>query len=158
MGGLGWTPEKFDLVDWASLHAALKNKPDMFGIWLAKQSIGVCPVRRNTARIDGKVDNVCPNCMRVIERSDHLNLCTEVGRSTLFEANVDGVEEWLYRNGRTDSEMAFWIVAILRLRGCTAGIDLERMAPDVRQVVEDIFTIGWVEFLHGTPEGSGLHY
>lgn len=149
MGGLGWTPEKFDLVDWAGLHAALKNKPDTFGIWLAKQGIGVCATRRNTARIDKKLDDVCPNCLRVTERSDHLNLCTEVGRSTLFEASVDGVEEWLYRKGRTDSEMAFWIVAILRLRGRTAGICLERMAPDVRQVVEDIFTIGWVEFLHG---------
>ena len=45
--------------------------------------------------------------------------------------------------------MAFWLVGILRLRGRTSGIHLERMAPDVRQVVEDIFVIGWVEILHG---------
>lgn len=148
-GGLGWSSERFELVDWKGLHAALKNKPDMFGIWLAKQSIGVCATRRNMARIEKESDNVCPNCMRVIERSDHLNRCSEVGRSTLFESSVNQMEEWLYSRGRTDQEMAFWIVAILRLHGSTSGIHLDRMAPNVRQVVEDIFAIGWVEFLHG---------
>ena len=42
VGGLGWSSEQFHLVDWESLHLCLNSRPDMFGIWLAKQCIGVC--------------------------------------------------------------------------------------------------------------------
>ena len=148
-GGLGWLASTFDLVDWDGLNEVLGTKPDMFGIWLAKQSIGVCATRRNTARIDGHDDNVCPNCMFELERSDHLNRCTDPGRTALFESSVARLESWLTARGRTDSDMAFWILAILRLRGEVEGIRLEVMPPNVRAVVEDIFAIGWVEFLHG---------
>ena len=40
-GGLGWTNEQFELVDWESLHESLKTRPDMFRIWLSKQCMGV---------------------------------------------------------------------------------------------------------------------
>ena len=40
-GGLGWTKHQFDSIDWDSLQAALRKKSNMFGIWYAKQSIGI---------------------------------------------------------------------------------------------------------------------
>ena len=148
-GGLGWSVATFDLVYWEGLNEVLQTKPDMFGIWLAKQSIGVYATRRNTARIDGHDDNVCPNCMCELERSDHLNRCTDIGRTVLFESSVSRLESWLNTRGRTVSDMAFWVIAILRLRGEAEGIRLEMMPANARAVVEDIFAIGWVEFLHG---------
>ena len=78
-GGLRWTDEHIKLVDWESLDATLKGKPDMFCIWLAKQCIRVNAMRRNMARIKVTEDAVCPHCKLVWERSDHLNPCNNVG-------------------------------------------------------------------------------
>ncbi len=50
-GGLGWSAAAFNAVDWQAITAALKGKPDTFGLWLSKQAIGVCATRKNLARI-----------------------------------------------------------------------------------------------------------
>lgn len=147
-GGLGWTEETFDLVDWESLHDSLRGKADMFCIWLSKQCIGVNATRRNVARIDKSSDDICPNCKLVRERSNHLNKCTDVGRTALFEESVSKLETWMGRK-QTEPELAHWIVKVLQLRGVTRGIPWEAMSGAVRGVIEDIFRIGWVEFLHG---------
>ena len=42
IGGLGWTRAKFDSVDWAALCTGLAGKSEMYGVWLAKQTIGIC--------------------------------------------------------------------------------------------------------------------
>ena len=36
-GGLGWSQATFDTVDWSAITAALRRKPEMFGLWLSKQ-------------------------------------------------------------------------------------------------------------------------
>lgn len=149
VGGLGWSSEQFHLVDWESLHLCLNSRPDMFGIWLAKQCIGVCATRRNMARINREDDEVCPNCKAVRERSTHLNVCRDIGRTALFDESVDRVEQWMGQRGRTEPEMAFWLGKILRLRGSTAEIPWHRMSDGVRAVMEDVLTIGWTELLHG---------
>ena len=41
-GGLGWSVKKVDSVDWYTLRDALTGKSEMFGIWLLKQTIGIC--------------------------------------------------------------------------------------------------------------------
>ncbi len=50
-GGLGWSQATFDAIDWSAITAALQGKPEMFGSWLSKQSIGVCATRKNLGRI-----------------------------------------------------------------------------------------------------------
>ena len=148
-GGLGWTNEQFESVDWESLHEALQRRPDMFRVWLSKQCMGSNATRRNVARIEKHDDDICPNCKLVRERSNHLNRCTDVGRTALFDESVDRLQEWLERGNRTEPELSFWIIRILRLRGSTQGILLDRMSPEVEAVVRDIFRIGWTELLHG---------
>ena len=148
-GGLGWTTDQFELVDWDSLHLSLRRRPTMFRIWLSKQCMGANATRRNVARIEGHNDDICPNCKLVRERSNHLNRCTDVGRTTLFDESVDKLQEWLERGNRTEPELAFWLIQILRLRGSTRGIQVDQMSPEVESVVRDIFCIGWVELLHG---------
>ena len=64
------------LVDWEGLRDGLKGRPAMFGIWLAKQSVGVCATQRNMALITGERDILCPNCRQLYrEDSSHLNRC-----------------------------------------------------------------------------------
>ena len=50
-GGLGWSGEQFDQVDWTALDRVLLSKPGMYQLWLSKQCIGICATRRNLARI-----------------------------------------------------------------------------------------------------------
>ena len=148
-GGLGWTSEQFESVDWDSLHQALQRRPVMFRIWLSKQSMGANATRRNMARIENHDDDICPNCKLVRERSSHLNQCTDVGRTALFDKSVDKLQEWMERGNRTEPELTYWLIRILRLRGSMQGIRLDQMSPEVEAVVRDIFRIGWVELLHG---------
>jgi hypothetical protein len=78
-GGLGWSVAAFNAVDWQAIAAALKGKPDTFGLWLSKQAIGVCATRKNLARIQGILDNRCPNCGSPHKDNKHLNRCTDPG-------------------------------------------------------------------------------
>ena len=148
-GGLGWDRERFNLVDWESLHECLHTKKEMFGVWLSKQCMGVCATRRNMARINKEDDDVCPNCKHVRERSDHLNRCPDLGRTALFDESVGRLERWMDLHNRTEPELAYWIGKVLRLRGSVNAIPWHQMTEGVRRVVEDVFRIGWVEFLHG---------
>ncbi len=80
-GGLGWSATTFDLVDWISIGEALKEKPKMLRLWLAKQSIRVCATRKNLARIIQDIlDDRCPNCGSPQEDNKHLNRCPDKGR------------------------------------------------------------------------------
>jgi hypothetical protein len=77
---LGWAANTFDSVDWCSITAVLKGKPEMFGLWLSKQSIGVCATRTNLARIKDILDDHYPNCGLACKDHKHLNQCPDPGR------------------------------------------------------------------------------
>ncbi len=66
-GGLSWSQATFDMVDWSAITAALRGKPEMFGLWLSKQSIGVYANRKNLGRIQDILDDQCPNCGSIQE-------------------------------------------------------------------------------------------
>ena len=44
---LGWTPMKFNAVDWRSINDCLVTKFNMYGLWLCKQVSGVCAMMKN---------------------------------------------------------------------------------------------------------------
>ena len=67
--GLGWTPHRFDLVDFRARDGALCGKPDGFGLWLCKQQSGFCATRRHMARLQDLLDDRCPNCLQRGKRS-----------------------------------------------------------------------------------------
>ena len=73
-GGLGWPQERFDQVAWWALYKCLVYKPDRYGIWLLKQSSGVCATRYNMARLQDHLDNWCSNCWQV-DKASYLNAC-----------------------------------------------------------------------------------
>ncbi len=79
MGGLGWSEEAFDEVDWKALEQALNCHPNGFQLWLSKQAIGICATQKNTARIQDILDDRCPNCSKQGEYNKHLNTCTDPG-------------------------------------------------------------------------------
>ncbi len=83
-GGLGWSEYQFQQVAWKLIDDALRNKPDMFQIWHAKQCIKVCTTRSRMARIQDILDSKCPNCKQEHEKSHHLNSCLDHARTLLF--------------------------------------------------------------------------
>ena len=107
VGGLGWTHGKFDCVDWRILHNVLTSKPDMYGVWVSKQTVGACATRRALARIQGSDDDRCPNCLIGPERHTHLNQCQDQGRSHVFEKDVEDLHMWLCRT--MDAKLRYWI-------------------------------------------------
>jgi hypothetical protein len=72
-GGLGWLNLTFKLVGWISIAATLKNKPEMFELWLAEQSIGICATWKNLAQVQDILDDRCPNCGTPCKDNLHLN-------------------------------------------------------------------------------------
>ena len=48
-GGPGWDEEIFDSVDWKARRRAMEGKQEMYGLWLAKQEIGICRTQTNAA-------------------------------------------------------------------------------------------------------------
>ena len=149
-GGLGWTPEQFASVDWRARERAQRKRPEMFGVWLAKQESGFCRTQRHTSRIQNILDDRCPNCLRSGEDSKHLNRCTDPGRVKLFRECVRKLEKWMNRGRQTDPRLATLIKDYLMHRGFETMESLSRRMPHEFQVAaasQD--SIGWVEFLHG---------
>ena len=50
--GLGWSKEAFRAVDWETLSECLRFKPQMYQLWLSKQSSGFCGTQDMVARWD----------------------------------------------------------------------------------------------------------
>ena len=148
-GGLGWSQKKFDSVDWNALRSALAGKSEMFRVWYAKQTIGVCATRRNMARITGSNDDRCPNCRCSPERHDHLLCCSDPGRTALYDDDVETLHTWMTEGGRTDDEVAYWIHKYLLLRGEACMQHLGPMSDRMERIAVEIDEIGWVDFMHG---------
>ncbi len=87
-GRLGWLRRRFKQVSWPSLELVLRSKPDMYQLWLSKQCIRMCAIRRNLTRIQDILDDKCPNCGQAQETSTHLNRCPDNGRTLLFKESV----------------------------------------------------------------------
>jgi len=149
IGGLGWSSRRFDIIDWHTLTMVLESKPAMYGVWLAKQTVGVCATRRQMARNGGLSDDRCPNCLLGPERSSHLNLCLDEGRSLLFNDNVDELDNWMIKNEKTDRELRYWLSTYLRFRGERTMCSLGIRSTVIQEIAEDIDLIGWTDFLHG---------
>jgi hypothetical protein len=150
-GGLGWSEYQFEQVAWKSIDEALRNKPDMFQIWHAKQCIGVCATRSRIAQIQDILDSKCPNCKQEQEKSHHLNRCPDQGRTLLFRESVTNLVNWMHEHNRTDAELAYWIEKYLIFRGTRTFTHLVRDqgSNQIRDAAASQDEIGWVEFLHG---------
>jgi hypothetical protein len=130
---------------------ALRNKPDMFQSWHAKQCIGVCTTRSQMVRIQDILDSKCPNCKQEQEKSHHPNRCPDQGRTLLFKESVANLVNWMHEYNCTEAELAYWIEKYLILRGTRTLSYLvqDQGSSQIRDAAASQDAIGWVEFLHG---------
>ena len=151
-GGLGWSVERFDSVDWRAIADAISNRPEMFQLLLSKQAIGVCTTQKNTARIQDILDDRFPNYGKRPEDNHYLNRCPDPGRVKLFSNGVRKLSNWMRKGNQTDTELAFSIREYLLHRGQVKMANLAIIRPmstAMKEVAESQDEIGWVEFLHG---------
>jgi hypothetical protein len=120
----------------------------MYGIWLAKQMIGICATHQNMARIGGWANDRCPNCLCGPEQHDHLARCINLGRTALFEDDVNNLHMWMTDHSNTDEDVAFWIHKYLLLQGEYTMSKLGGMSMGMLDVAAAFDEIGWVEVLH----------
>ena len=148
-GGLGWVQHRFDQLVWASLHKTLASKPDMYGIWLSKQSSGCCATRVHILkRLQDHLDNKCPNCGRQ-EQASHLMVCPSKDRTKLLEEGVEQLTTWLHEDSRTNTELAYWIPKYVIFRGQRLMATLGPMSHAMRQAAISQDEIGWRQFTEG---------
>jgi hypothetical protein len=80
---LGWHGLTFDDVDWEHRAACLRSKPEMYQLWLSKQSTGFCATGVNMGHWFDATVTSCPNCFRPAEAVGHLLHCKDAGRIKL---------------------------------------------------------------------------
>lgn len=158
---LKWTSEKFDEIDWDSLHAALSKKKNMYTLWLAKQASSFCGSRLQVSRMSPGADDRCPNCMMAEERSEHLNLCRDSLRTRQFQESVEELRKWM-SSSTTHPELLFWLPRYLLARNRCSFEQLPSFAPatagltfssQMRVIAAGQDKIGWTHFLEGKVTG-----
>ncbi len=147
--GRGWTPARFNAVDWEGISTCLDTKSEMYGLWLSKQVSGICATRSNVARIQDLLDDKCPNCLQPGETAGHLNLCPAEGRVLFFNECVEDLDKWLGQGDKTDPELAYWIPKYILMRGKRPFATLGPMSPSMMRVAQAQDLIGWREFMEG---------
>ena len=145
-----WTEECFDEIDWENLDLALKNKPEGYKVWRSKQNSGFCGTRVQVGRYAGDhlPDEKCPNCGQR-EIAEHLMLCPNRDRTRLLKEQTENLEEWLYKDEKTEPELAYWIPKYIRMRGTTQFAAMGEMSATMRHIAESQDKIGWRRFTEG---------
>jgi hypothetical protein len=104
MSYLGWYAATFDNVDWKSRDKCLAPKPDMFKMWVFKQSSKFCTSGRNMGHWFGSEHTSCPNCGMEDKDSAHLMHCCDLGHFG-FQEEVNKLTAWL-QSSHTDPDLA----------------------------------------------------
>ena len=144
-----WTEECFDEIDWDHLELALKNKPEGYKVWRSKQNSGFCGTRVQVGRYGGEhqPDEKCPNCGQR-EIAEHLMLCPNQDRTRLLTEQTENLEEWLYKDEKTEPELATGF-QIIRRGGHTIRCNGGNVCHDASHCGESRQEIGWSWFTEG---------
>ena len=97
---------------------------------------------------DPDADTSCPNCG---DREDaaHLCQCPDEDRTRLLCENVDDLEEWLNKGGKTDPHLAYWIPRYIKYRGVRRFQDMDFLPEHLKPLAESQDLIGYRHFMEG---------
>jgi hypothetical protein len=145
---LGWHGATFDDVDWDQRDACLRGKPEMYQLWLSKQSTGFCATGVNMGRWFDATVTSCPNCSSPKETAGHLLRCKDVGRTKLFKDTIISLEEWM-ESHYTDPRLARAVSLFLQHRGNRKFASFPGLDRDLLELAHKQDAIGWDDFLEG---------
>ena len=143
------SPAQFDSIDWVSRHRALSTSPDMYRIWLAKQTNNFSATGVQLSRYGMAIDeDRCPNCRTRGERSDHLCRCPDPGRTRLYKEQIQELEDWLIKS-YAHPEIVYFLPKYLLLRGTREFLSLGTMSTPMEDLARDQDLIGWRNLTEG---------
>ena len=134
-------------MDWESRDSALHGKPDMFKMWLFKQSSSFCTSGKNMGRWFGSEHISCPNCNAPDEDAAHLLHCRDPGRFGLFRSEVNKIAAWL-RQSHTDPTLATILTDYILSRG-TRRLNALDLPSRFHRFAFSQDMIGWDNFMLG---------
>jgi mannose-6-phosphate isomerase class I len=73
-------------------------------------------------------------------------LCPNQDRTRLLTEQTENLEEWLYKDEKTEPELVYWIPY---LRGTTQFAAMGEMSATMRHIAESQDKIGWRRFTEG---------
>eukprot|EP00956_Cyclotella_meneghiniana_P033377 scaffold95526_cov21-Cyclotella_meneghiniana.AAC.1 len=147
---LGWYAAVFDNVDWTARDKVLSRKPDMFRMWVYKQSSGFISSGKNMRRWFGSEHSQCPNCGKEDDDAQHLMHCPDPGRYALFREEVQKLTVWLeIEMNHIDPILAKIISRYVMTRGSSRLADFHDVPPEYYKFVYKQQLIGWDNFLLG---------
>lgn len=148
IGELGWYSATFDSVDWEARDKSISSKPDMFRIWLFKQSSSFCASGKNMGRWFGSAVTCCPNCLQPDEDAAHLLHCPDPGRFALLRDELRGLEDWMQKS-YTHPSLAHAVSHYVFHRGAVKFQDIPGLPFELRRLAEEQDLIGWENFMEG---------
>ena len=140
--------EIFDLIDFRAIQLALRDKPQMYHVWYAKQTSGWCATGSKLAQWDPEADSRCPNCFGLNEDAGHLMHCPSVHRTALFNKTITELKEWMDENG-THPALTKIVTLYLRERGRRKLSALLNIPAEFAQLCREQDQIGWRQFTEG---------
>ena len=70
-------------------------------------------------------------------------------RTRLINDNADELPKWLYIDGRTEPQLAYWVPKYIKYRGTVKCVDLGDMSPGIFVLARSQDLIGWTYFMEG---------
>ena len=150
---LGWHAQVFDNIDWKARDQALEGKPDMFKQWLFKQSLTFCASGKNMGWWFGSEHTSCPNCNAPQEDAAHHLHCPDAGRFSLFQTEVNKLEDWLCMH-HIDPYLARILPPYILWWGEASLSDTKCLPQDLRPFAFEQDLIGWDKLMLGQISGQ----
>ena len=144
----GMDEPTFSSIAWDDIDAAMRGTSKMYRLWYAKQGSGYCGVGHWTSRYQKGTDGRCPSCYHLDETADHLNRCKHAARTSIFEEQVDLIEQWM-ESTYMDQDLKVWLLIYLRGRGRTRFQDLPGLPDKLKGIAKEQDDIGWGRFTEG---------
>jgi hypothetical protein len=145
-----WPNDRFGKIDWEHLDLVLKNKPNMYKIWRSKQNLGFCGTGVQVGLYSGTAwpNKRCSNC-GCRETAAHLLIHPNEDRTQLLIKNTDKLGKWLERDNIMDSELSYWTIKYILMRGAKPFTEMGAMPPHMKAlaVSQDVigYAISWKE-------------
>ncbi len=147
VGELQWPRQTFQAVDWEARHSALVKKPQMYQLWLAKQSSGFCATQSMVTHWITERDDRCPNCGQR-ETAQHINVCPNRWRTKLLREQVAELKVWM-ADHHTHPDILYWVPQYIRLRNTRQLLSFPQLPRSLKAFGAEQDAIGWQDFMEG---------
>ena len=139
----------FNLVWWQGVGRSMLSFPQMFRVFVTKQTSSFCGTNRQLSRINPSVKNVCPSCGCRNESARHITRCRDDVRAQMFAISVGDLVKWM-ESTRVDVALIRLVRDYLLARGSLTMVQtLNDNRSPLTLLARSHDKLGWRNFLEG---------